>query len=216
MPSTSKRYETTVTPIGEAGFVHVGKPNQFGDYSVQLALPDDVADQLEAVLVERSKDAQAHELKNAKDRKKLAAYKLHSEFSKPLTDKDGNEIEGMKVFTFKNKAVVQPKGKAAFNVEIDIRDAQKRKVPPTVRLGRGSKIRVAFDGLSFAMAATKLIGFSPRLKAVQILELKEFGSGAGETFDEADGYSFDGGDTGGDQSAGESSGEAVTNPDFTA
>ena len=56
------------------------------------------------------------------------------------------------------------------------------------KIGKGTIGRVAYQISPYAMSATRSIGASVRLKAVQILDLVEYGGGGASAFGEVDGY----------------------------
>ena len=49
-------------------------------------------------------------------------------------------------------------------------------------------MKVAFEPIPYVMASTKKVGVSLRLKAVQVIDLVEYGNSAASVFDEEDGY----------------------------
>ena len=55
-------------------------------------------------------------------------------------------------------------------------------------VGNGSKVKVAFEPIPYVMPSTKKAGVSLRLKAVQVIDLVEYGNSATSVFDEEDGY----------------------------
>ena len=56
-----------------------------------------------------------------------------------------------------------------------------------VNIGNGSTVKVAFEPIPYMMAATKSVGVSLRLKAVQVIDLVEYATSS-SIFDEEDGY----------------------------
>jgi hypothetical protein len=55
-------------------------------------------------------------------------------------------------------------------------------------IGNGSRVKVAFEPFPYIMQSTKKVGVSLRLKAVQVIDLVEYGNSAASVFDEEDGY----------------------------
>jgi hypothetical protein len=57
-----------------------------------------------------------------------------------------------------------------------------------IAVGNGSDVKVAFEPMPYMVAGTKKVGVSLRLKAVQVIDLVEYGSPATSVFDEEDGF----------------------------
>jgi hypothetical protein len=51
-----------------------------------------------------------------------------------------------------------------------------------------AKVKVAFEPVPYVMPSTKKAGVSLRLKALQVIDLVEYGNSATSVFDEEDGY----------------------------
>lgn len=187
-----KRVRIT-TPAGTLKFGAIEKPRlkfQSEDeyeYNVELILsPDDgqkLYDQLIPLALLVKKKALA-EAETGKDRKAIEACELHVPVAKEL-DKDGEETGNWVLKAKRDAEYINKKTKEVVQVTIPIFDSNQKLVTG-VRIGRGSKLRVAFDANEFCMVATKKVGISARLQAVQILELKEYIPGGG-----ASSYGFD-------------------------
>jgi hypothetical protein len=90
----------------------------------------------------------------------------------PMKVKDGKVL-----FTFKTKKPPR------------VVDAANKPVPSTVRIGSGSKVRVKGSLVPYEGLGGGITGY---LNGVQLVELVEWGGGAG--FEPTDGYTFDGDD----------------------
>lgn len=109
---------------------------------------------------------------------KVKEVKANDNIPKELHGKPMLEVKNKPQFTLKDGTVV--------DVNIAVVDAYKQ--PTDVLIGNGSKINVAFEPVKYKAFGG---GISPRLKAVQIIDLVEFTKGAGagtELFDEEEGF----------------------------
>jgi hypothetical protein len=132
--------------------------------------------------------------KDAKKAKLIAAYALHAPGADDV-DAEGNAT-GLIAFQFKQTAIIKPKDpkKQPFETKIGLFDAKGKPMPADVLVGRGSKVKVAYEVVPFCMPATKTVGVSLRLKAVQVLDLKRYSGGqdaAGYGFGAEEGYTAD-------------------------
>jgi hypothetical protein len=182
-----------VSPSGKSGFSHIVKPNtRFkadGEFSIDLILEGQEAEDFKAKLDDLAKTAIASMIDNEKDAKKRKALQSYATYTpyKQNTDKEGEDIAGEWVFKFKNAAKGKRRDQTTFEVTIPVVDAKKQPIPD-VKLGRGSTVKVAFEFFPYAAAATKTVGISLRLKAVQVLDLKTFGPAGADAFGEEEGY----------------------------
>lgn len=184
------------TPRGTAGWVCINKPStKFkadGEYSIELILPAAQASALQEQFKAEATKAKALFLERESDPKKKAIlnkFGLHVPGSDQLDD--AGEPTGNVVIKFKQSAVIKPKGKEPFEVKIGMFDAKNRPIPSSVLVGRGSEIKVAYEIIPFKMDATKTVGVTLRLKAVQVLTLVKYvpgGNAEGYGFGEEDGY----------------------------
>jgi hypothetical protein len=174
--------KTLTTPAGIAGFVCVNKPStKFkpdGEYSIKLVLDPATAAPLQAEFTKLAEAAKAEFVK--KDAKKaviIQKYALHVPGADDV-DAEGNAT-GNIVFSFKQTAVITPKDpkKQKFETKIGLFDAKGKPMASDVLVGRGSKVKVAYEVIPFCNPATKSAGISLRLKAVQILDLKRYSGG---------------------------------------
>jgi hypothetical protein len=196
----SERIDPIVSPKGLMKYGWLHKANKFGNFVVDLVLSGEEAAAFQARLKDLAEKARANLIENVKPpkgktqaaaRKELESYTLHFP-GKPETDENGEET-GNTVFTFGNKETGKKKDGSTFKVRIDVVDSKRNKLNPA-KVGRGSQVKVAFEPVPFAMASTKLIGISGRLRAVQVIDLKEFSGGGAAAFGDEDGYVNEGGD----------------------
>jgi len=107
--------------------------------------------------------------------------------------KVGNEAyneneDGTITLSFKLKAKVTPKSGDPFEQKVAIFDAKGK--PTKAVVGGGSKIKVSFEAIPYYTAIAGA-GVSLRVRAVQVLELKEYskgGDGSSYGFGEEEGY----------------------------
>lgn len=184
------------SPAGIAGWTCINKPStKFkpdGEYSIKLLLPPDLAGPLLEKFKTAAEEAKAEFMKkDAKKANLIAKFDLSVPGSDEL-DADSNPT-GNTAFQFKQTALIKPKDtkKDPFEVKIGIFDAKGKPLPSEVIVGRGSRVKVAYEVIPFCMAATKKVGVSLRLKAVQVLELVKYSGGGSADdygFGEEDGY----------------------------
>ena len=107
------------------------------------------------------------------------------EASKPYTMLDDDE--GKVRVSFKCKARIEPKDKEPFDFKPALFDAKRN--PINSNIGGGSTLKVAFEAIPYYTALVGA-GVTLRLKAVQVLDLKEYSGASASSFgfDEEDGY----------------------------
>ena len=188
------------TPIGTAYWAKVVTPDtKFvpeGQYSIKLHFPKDEVEELCAFLdtqVEASLEAAKE--KNPKLQKVLTTQQPYVE----VTDDEGNET-GEIEFNFKLKASGTTKDGKKFTqrpVVVDAKghpvlkfDQYKNVLNNDFSIGNGSKCKVAFEVNPYMTPATKVAGVSLRLRAVQVVELIEFGGGGNFGFEEEEGFEY--------------------------
>jgi hypothetical protein len=172
-----------VTPAGTAQYPYLNKPdtkfNPDGEYKLKLEVPADKAQDIVTFLDEQ------FALSVAKAKKENPGKRI-KEADLPYTV---NEDTGTVAVSFKLKAKVTPKNGDPFEQRPAVFDA-KGKPLKDVNVGGGSTVKVAYEVLHFYTAIVGA-GISLRLKACQVLDLKEFSGGAGADaygFGEEDGY----------------------------
>lgn len=188
------KQKTLTTPVATAKWVCVQKPStKFkadGVYSVEVVMTAEEAkplyDQLQKMAEEAKQEFSKKFLADPKTKAKAAKlknFKLNFGFSQEL-DTDGNET-GNLIFKAKSDAVIKPKGKDAWNKKIGLFDAKGKPIVGNLSIGKGTRLKVAFQPYPFCMEATERVGMSIRLEAVQIIELVKYEGGQS-----AEGYGF--------------------------
>lgn len=195
--TTIKKRTNVISPAGVMKYGHIQKPNtkfnENGTYEVELILtPEDAAPfikQIEAATAEARTQLIAEDPKRAK----LKDFKAYG----PELD-EADEPTGNIKFKFKQNATWVNKKTVphtTVNVRIPIFDAKGKPIADTVRVGRGSRVKVGFNFRPI-MAPTnpKTIGAQLSLQGIQILELVEYSgqSASALGFTEEEGYSGDG------------------------
>lgn len=161
------------------------KFNPLGDYSINIQMP--VADaaamseQLEAIVQAKFNEA-------IKEDPRLKNTLSTSDVCQPVFDRETGDDTGLVEFKFKLKAKVQKRDGTYYEQQPAVLDAKKTPLSKDVLIGNGSKVKVAFEPIPYVMGSTKKAGVSLRLKAVQVIDLVEYGNNAASVFDEEDGY----------------------------
>lgn len=173
-----------VTPIGVAQYPHLTKPdtkfNPDGEYKVSLELDANAAQDIVTFLDEQFAESVA-------TAKKENAGKKIKEGDVPYSvDEDSGKV----TIRFKLKAKVTPKKGDAFEQRVAIFDAKGKPITGEIKIGGGTKMKVSYELIPYYTAIAGA-GVSLRVRAVQIIELVEYGSGAQAGsfgFGEEDGY----------------------------
>jgi hypothetical protein len=178
------KLERYVTPTGIAQYPHLTKPdtkfNPDGEYKVNLELSDpDAIATITSFLDEQTANA----IQKAKEENKGKKIK---ESDPPYTV---DEETGKCVVRFKLKAKVTPKTGEGWAQKPALFDAKGAPITGSINIGGGTKMKVSYECVPYYTAIAGA-GVSLRVRAVQILELVEYGSaGAGAFgFGEEDGY----------------------------
>ncbi len=161
------------------------KFNPLGDYSINLQMPiaDSVAmsEQLDGIVQAKFKEA-------IKEDPRLKNTLTTQEVCQPVYDRDTGDDTGNVEFKFKLKAKVQKRDGTYYEQQPTVLDSKKVPVSGDTLIGNGSKVKVAFEPIPYVMGSTKKVGVSLRLKAVQVIDLVEYGNSAASVFDEEDGF----------------------------
>jgi hypothetical protein len=190
----TERKEIQVTPPGIALFPRLNEPdekfNENGVYYVKLRLTAEDAAPIIAACDAIAEDAFQNALSEAKTERERKKVKLADPAYIMEEDDSGNET-GNVIFNFKMTASgVSKKSGKPWTRTCPVFDAKQTPVDLSrVKIGGGSVVRVAYVAYGFYTAALGA-GVSLRLEAVQVLELKEWGSKDASAFgfDVADGY----------------------------
>ena len=206
--ATKKSMEKAISPKGAAVFPWLTKADTKwkpeGEFKTGLRLDAEAAEAFKADIESRTEaaleatKAELMEAAKTDPKKKAAIARTIKELQvaypfKPTYDDDGEETGEME-FTFKTKATIKSKTGGVINKKLPLFDAKKQPIAAGVAIFGGSVIKVAFEYAPYYNPATKTVGVSLRMNAVQVIELNS-GSGGGNAgafgFDEEDGYEFD-------------------------
>ena len=165
----AKKHPRVVTPTATAKFAHLNKPdtmfNKGGVYHVTLIIPKDDASEL----VDSIKGVAKKYIKRLKEDK--PTVKVAPLPFKDAVGEDGSPT-GELEFKFKMNAS-GGQGQDQWTQRPQLMDANKE--PMSESIGHGSKVKVAGEVVAYASASYGA-GVSLRLKAVQVIELREFSS----------------------------------------
>ena len=211
-----KKAERFVSPKGTASYPYLTKPdtkfNPDGEYKVSLIVDGDAASKTIDLLAEQ------HDAAVSKAKKENAGKRV-KEGELPFIGND----DGTVTFKFKLKAKVTPKNGNQFEQKPLLFDAKGKPLVGEPKVGGGSTIKVSYEVVPYYTAIAGA-GVSLRLKAVQIIELKEYsGGGNAESYGFCEEEGFEAGeddtppfdaDTANDSSAGGDAGGGGEDEDF--
>lgn len=164
-----KKAERFVSSKGIASYPHLTKPdtkfNPDGEYKVSLIVAGDAASKAIDFLNEQ------HEAAVAKAKKENAGKRV-KESELPFIEND----DGTVTFKFKMKAKVTPRKGYPFEQKPALFDAKGKPLTGDPKIGGGSVLKVCYEVVPYYTAIAGA-GVSLRLKAVQIIELKEYSDG---------------------------------------
>lgn len=161
------------------------KWNPLGDYSINLQMP--VADSVE--MSEKLDQIVQAKFKEAiEDDPRLKNTLTTQDVCQVVYDRDTGDDTGNVEFKFKLKSKVQKRDGSYYEQQPAVLDSKKVPLNGDTLIGNGSKVKVAFEPVPYVLAATKKVGVSLRLKAVQVIDLVEYGNNASSVFDEEDGF----------------------------
>jgi len=161
------------------------KFNPLGDYSINLQMPvaegAAMSEQLEAIV-------QAEFNKAVKADPRLKNTLTTQDVCQPVYDRDTGDDTGNVEFKFKLKAKVQKRDGTYYEQQPAVIDSKKVPMTNDILIGNGSRVKVAFEPIPYVMQTNKKVGVALRLKAVQVIDLVEYGNSATSVFDEEDGF----------------------------
>jgi hypothetical protein len=188
-----KKRETLTSPVGTAVFPYLNEPDtKFdarGTYTTKLkAVLEESQPLIDRLNAEHAKSVAAAKAENPKKAKKIKDGPLPYEME---TDEEGNET-GNVLLKFKLIAQGTRADKTTFTQKPALFDAKGKPLPQGKKVGGGSRIKVAFE-INPYFTDIAGAGISLRLRAVQVLELKEWGNrdAAAFGFGQEEGYSAD-------------------------
>tara|TARA_B110000977_G_scaffold25830_1_gene31934 strand:+ start:10412 stop:11005 length:594 start_codon:yes stop_codon:yes gene_type:complete len=170
--------QTHVTPVGEAIYPHLQKPdtkfNSNGEYKVTLKVKKSDASEMLEIFKQAEKDSLTKAIFENKGKQLKQAPSPYTE--------EGDFV----MFKFKMTATgVNRKTKENFTQRPAIFDAKKNIIPVTQSIWGGSEMKIAYELIPYYMAS-RGAGISVRLKQVQIVKLVE--GGTAPAFTEEDGF----------------------------
>lgn len=174
---------------GKAQWAKVFEPdtkfNPLGDYSINLQMP--VADA--TPMCEKLDELVQAKFNEAVEEDPRLKNTLTTQCcSNPVYDRETGDDTGLVEFKFKLKAKVQKRDGTWYEQQPAVVDAKRTPITKETLIGNGSKVKVAFEPIPYVMNATKKVGVSLRLKAVQVIDLVEYGNSSSSIFDEEDGF----------------------------
>ena len=161
------------------------KFNPDGDFTINIQMSQAEAapmcEQLEEIVQAKFNEA-------IKEDPRLKNTLTTQPVCQPVYDRDTGNDTGNVEFKFKLKAKVRKRDGSTYEQAPAVFDAKVKPMSKDVMIGNGSKVKVAFEPIPYVMPSTKKAGVSLRLKAVQVIDLIEYGNSASSVFDEEDGY----------------------------
>ena len=155
-----------------------------GEYSTQVVVPEaeamDVCEQLEGIAQGKFDEA-------VKDNPKLKNVLSIRDVVEKEVDDNGN-LTGNVIFKTKLKARIKARSGETYSQSVSVVDAKKTPMDGSQMIGNGSTIKVAVEPVPYLMQSTKQVGVSLRLKAMQVINLIEYGAPSTDVFDEEDGF----------------------------
>jgi hypothetical protein len=155
-----------------------------GEYSIQVVLPESEAAE---VCEQLDKMAESKLAEVVKENPKLTNVLSTRQPFEMDTDEAGTPT-GDLVFKSKMKARVKSRDGRVYEQKPMVVDAKKTPMDGNTLIGNGSTIKVAVEPIPYMMQATKTVGVTLRLKAVQVIDLVEYGNNAASIFEEEDGF----------------------------
>lgn len=199
------------SPKGVLIYPHLLKPDtkfnkEGGDYKAKLKPLDNAAadslrekiDQATEQAVEKSKAELLEKAEQETDKAK--AKKLRDKAAKigPQDPPYAHDEEtGATVFSFKLKAQGKTKEGKAFTQKPHLYNSVGQPIKGVIKVGGGTVAKIGFELVLYYNAANNVAGVSLRLRACQIIELKEFGETDASVFgfgEEEGGFAGTGGD----------------------
>lgn len=179
------KFKRGVTPIGEACFANLIKPEEFqgkstGKYTIMLKLAPEAHKKILADV--------ADEFAKYKEQPENKGKKFPTDYANG--EKSYKETDYLK---FTMNAEITLKDKTIIEKHVPIFDANKKEISKMLPgLGNGSKVRVSYELVPFHISARNA-GVSLRLLGVQVIDLIEYGGSSAEAlgFEGEEGYTAD-------------------------
>jgi hypothetical protein len=186
------RVAPITTPRGRAIYPHLTTPdtkfNAAGEYHVKLAIPTALAEQALIPAIDKAY-AEAQEAMLKEQQEKNPKKKIGTLKEAPLPYDTNPENDEETVIKLKSKASFTKDNGDVVTMRPAFFDAKGKPLPPDTKIGGGSVLRVSFEPVPY-FTATVGAGVTLRIKAVQVIELKEFGERSAEDygFEQEEGY----------------------------
>lgn len=182
------------TPIATAVWPKLSTPDTkfdpIGYYKVDIAF-DTSNEEHQKFLAELEEYAQSaiKELMN-----EVPKPKQKTVSQRPIAEDEynGEEPTGRVLLRTKQRARIETKAGDLVDMRPVVVDAKNKKIPASVIVGGGSKIRAGLELRPYYVPASNILGVSVRLRAVQVVELATSERVAdGFAFKEEAGFEFD-------------------------
>lgn len=155
-----------------------------GEYSVQVIVPEteaqEMCEQLDGLVSAKLEEA-------VKEQPKLKTVLSTRQAYENDTDEVGNPT-GELIFKTKMKARIKSRDGRVYEQKPAVVDSKRTPLDGKQLIGNGSIVKVAVEPVPYVMQSTKQVGVSLRLKAMQVLELVEYGNSTNSIFDEEEGF----------------------------
>ena len=171
------------TPSGTASYPYLtSEDREYGGYKVRLIIPmsDELTtllDQLQLVVTEKQ---QAQAKVTAKGKTKGQDFEKAQSITQHLPWFEEEDDKG------------EPTGNIILKLKTQFRpiivDATRKEVDDSVRIFGGSVLKVLFEPIPYYSPKDNEVGVTCRIKAVQILELKQGTGGFANGFEDEEGY----------------------------
>lgn len=186
-------FEKFTTPKGSASYPYLDKPDTkfstdgYGEFKVSLTCPLDEKAQAIVATIRKAHEAEVKRAQaefKANPKNKGKTMKVND--LPALIDEDAGTV----TFKFKQKAGgISKTTNKEWKAKVAKFDARGQELPDDTKIGGGSVLKVSAE--IFPYAAAIGTGVSLRVKAVQVLTLREFGGGDAGSFGFAAEEGFD-------------------------
>ena len=155
-----------------------------GQYTIKVVIPvteaAELCEQLDSYATQKLAEV-------VKEQPKLKAVLSTTPAYTTEYDDDGNDT-GNVTFNCKLKAVQVLRDGTKRVQKPFVCDSKVKPINPDTLIGNGSKVIVKVQPNPYMMPATKTVGVTLRLKAVQVIDIVEYGNNAASIFEEEDGF----------------------------
>lgn len=188
MAETKKpaKREKWTSPAGEANWVFVDKPRpkyrkpDEHEYTATVNITKPQYEELVKFFTPKAEKIKADAIaaaKNKKEANELKECELHLPVKANIDPETGEPDGTYSISAKRNSTWFNQKTNETVQVTIPVFDSSAPPKPmKSVKIGRGSKIKIACSLVPFAMAATGKAGISLSLEAVQVIDLVPVGS----------------------------------------